>query len=448
MMWLMLSLALVLRLPMITHSLWLDEAIQALALKGQLGPLSTYALGDFQPPLYHLLGYLWTRIAGYSELSLRTISLVAGLGTVYFLFRIGKDLWDQRIGIIAGLLAATNPLLIYYSQEGRTYALTTFLVTASMYYFFKIYQNTSNRLYTIYYILYTTLYLWTSYLSWFLWFALLIYLFSTKRYRLLLLHLFPAATLLFWFPSLFSSLQIGNSTRSHAPEWGRVVGGISWKSLPLTWVKFVLGRISFTNKYLYGIIVIMLGSLHLFILNNFRKLTTKSYLLSTIIIWLLSPLILGVIFATFLPVYQYFRVLFALPAYLLLLAIFLSKYKSNTFSILLIASQLMALIYFWFTPHLHKEDWRQLVSDLPPDAVVAMPSRAQSAPLLYYGFAGSIIEPSHEEITGNSIYYIRYVEDLFDTKRLGAKNFATNGYTITSQKVYPGIQVDIYENRN
>ena len=162
--------------------------------------------------------------------------------------------------------------------------------------------------------------------------------------------------------------------------------------------------------------------------------------------WLIPPIILGILTATILPIYQYFRVLFVLPAYLLLLAAGLGQFKSNKVIGVILGLQLLAVGYFWVTPRYHREDWRSLVQDLPTGANIAMPSRAQSAPLLYYGWDKSIIEPSHEPISGDKIYYIRYTEDLFDTGRLGQANFATSGYTISSQLTYPGIAVDIYEN--
>lgn len=440
-----LALALLLRLILINQSLWLDEAIQALALMGKQGNLLTYALGDYQPPLYHLLGYLWTNLAGYSELSLRSISLFSGLATVYFLIKIGRDFYSEKVGSIVGLLAATNPLLIYYSQEGRTYALTTFLVTASMYYFFLLISKPHEKyvLRVTCYVLLTILYLWTSYLSWFFFAALTLYTLYLKRYDLFKLQLASALTLLLWLPSFFESLNIGNSTRGNAPEWGRVVGGLSWKSLPLTWVKFVLGRISFVDKTLYAGIVGLVGLAHLFALNKLRIIRNTKYIIP-ILIWLLAPITLGIIAAGIIPVYQYFRVLFVLPAYLLLLALALSKGKYNFTFYLLCIIQIGALSYFWFNPTLHKEDWRALTAEIPPDAIVAMPSRAQSAPLIYYGYNLPILEPSHEELTHKQIYYIRYVEDLFDTSKLGAKKFVDSSYTITSQKVYSGLQVDIY----
>ena len=133
-----LGLALFLRLVFLNQSLWLDESIQALALMGRMGPLLTYALADYQPPLYHLIGYVSTHIFGYSEIAIRLPSLLSGIFTVYFMVKIGELIGSKKIGLIAGLLAATNPLLIYYSQEGRTYAMTTLFVTASFYYFLEL----------------------------------------------------------------------------------------------------------------------------------------------------------------------------------------------------------------------------------------------------------------------------------------------------------------------
>ncbi len=165
-----LSLALVLRLIFINQSLWLDESIEALALMGRMGPLMTYALADYQPPLYHLIGWVNTQLFGYSEIALRLPSLISGLLTVFFVIKIGELVASKKVGIIAGFLAATNPLLIYYSVEGRTYSMTAFFVTASFYYFIKLLKSTTYDLPRgkaglrpkILYLLFTTAFIYTS----------------------------------------------------------------------------------------------------------------------------------------------------------------------------------------------------------------------------------------------------------------------------------------------
>ena len=93
----LLLLSLVLRLVFLNQSLWLDESIEALALMGKLGPLLQYALGDYQPPLYHLIGYVTTQIFGYSEIALRLPSLISGIFTVYFVVKIGELIGNKNI---------------------------------------------------------------------------------------------------------------------------------------------------------------------------------------------------------------------------------------------------------------------------------------------------------------------------------------------------------------
>lgn len=431
----LLTISIILRLVLINQSLWLDESIQALALMGRQGPLMQYALADYQPPLYHFVGYAFTHLLGYSELVLRLPSLLSGVLTVYFVAKIGQFIGSRKVGIVAGLLAATNPLLIYYSQEGRTYALTTFLVTASFYYFIKILKNKNDLPSTIYYLLSTVLFLWTSYLSWFALLAQAGYVIYKKRYDLLLVQGVAGLTLVAWLPSFLTSLGIGRATIDASSAWGQVVGGLNWKSLPLTWVKFNIGRIGFDNKMFYAGLVTVIGLVHLVIL---RRLDYKKY--HSLTVWLIPPVVLGLATSAILPVYSYFRVLFVLPAYLLLLAI-----GSTKLSKVVVGLNLLFLCIFWFSPRYHREDWRSLVRDLPSSAQIAMPSRAQSASLRYYSVTQPIIEPSHEDIQGSPVYYIRYAEDLFDISHLGQANFTNSGYTIANQKYYPGIQVDIYQ---
>ena len=432
---LILGLALILRLVLFNQSLWLDEAIEALALMGRQGPLLKYALADFQPPLYHFIGYFNTHLFGYSEIALRLPSLLCGLATVYFMIKIADSIASRHVGLIAGLLVATNPLLIYYSQEGRTYAMTCLFVTASFYYFMQLLRKKYlSKLCAIYYVLFTTAFLWTSYLAWFVLLAQGVYVLWKKRYDILAFQAIAGLTLLAWLPSFLTSLGIGHSTLSGSPEWGRVVGGLTWKSLPLTWIKFNLGRIGFDNKIFYGVLVAGVGLLHLAIL---RTVPYKKYLI--LLIWLIPPIFLGLITASILPIYSYFRVLFVLPAYLLLLAL-----GSTKLSKIVIGLNILFLVIFWLSPRYHREDWRSLVSNLPANIALAMPSRAQSAPLFYYSRGQDIIEPSHDLIVGNPIYYIRYVEDIFDVRRVGAAKLQESGYTITNQLSYPGIAVDIY----
>lgn len=441
---LILILALGLRLVLLHQSLWLDEAIEALALMGKQGPLLKYALADFQPPLYHFVLSAVTHLFGFSEITLRLPSLISGVLTVYFMIKIGSHLAGQRVGWIAGLLAATNPLLIYYSQEGRTYAMTAFLVTASFYYFIQLLKNkNSSKLTSLLYLLTSMAFLWTSYLSWFVYFSQVVYALWKKRRDLILLQATSALTLLAWLPFFITSLRFGLRDAANLPVWGQIVGGASAKAIILTWVKMNIGRISFANKYLYAFIVGSLAALHFFVLKKSRPLSRAHW---PLIIWLLFPVLLGSLFSLVVPVYSYTRVLFIVPAYLLLLALGLPERPVRT-TYLCLAVNLIFLAIFWFTPSFHREDWRSLVRDLnaQPAILVALPSLRTSAPLTYYGLTHPLVELPSLGPTTLPVYYLRYGEDIFDPSLVGQAKLRASGYTITKQQTYPGIQVDVYE---
>ncbi|MFH1244044.1 MAG: glycosyltransferase family 39 protein [bacterium] len=434
-----LGLAAVLRLVLINQSLWLDEAIEALALRGHFGPILSYALSDFQPPLYHLLGLAWTRLFGFSEIALRTPSLLAGLVLVYFVFKLGELIGTKKLAIIASLLVATNPLLIYYSGEGRTYILTTLLVTASFYYLvLSLRRRTLSSI--IHYSLFITLTLWTSYLSWFVALSQGIYLICKKRWDLLAALALAVSSLLLWLPSLLRSLAIGVGDARTIPGWGQVVGGTSLKALALTWVKMNIGRISFDNKLLYGLIVSLIGLLHLSIFRKMRPLTIDH---RPLLIWLIAPVVLASIVSVWVPIYSYTRVLFIVPAYLLLLSLALVQLPIR-YTALVLSLNLLFLSLFWFNPRFHREDWRSLTSYLnAQEGTVVLPSLKQDAPFIYYNLTLPL-QSTLDPVDTKHVYYVKYVEDTFDPGHLGPANLARLGYTISSQRTYPGIAVDIY----
>jgi uncharacterized membrane protein len=127
-------LAAAVRLPTISlQSLWLDEAYTVRLVKMSLGGmLKAIPRTESTPPVYYVLEWIWTRIFGYGELALRTTSALAGIATVLVVYAIGKKLKGESAAIIAGALAALSPIMIWYSQEARAYALAALLSSATI----------------------------------------------------------------------------------------------------------------------------------------------------------------------------------------------------------------------------------------------------------------------------------------------------------------------------
>lgn len=132
---LVLAVAAVLRLPAIAQqSFWLDEAATLNVLHRSFsGMFSAIVHHESTPPLYYMLAWTWTHVFGYSEAGVRSLSAVAGIATVGVVFVCARTIAGRRAALVAGGLAAVNPLLIWYSQEARSYALLGFLGALSFY---------------------------------------------------------------------------------------------------------------------------------------------------------------------------------------------------------------------------------------------------------------------------------------------------------------------------
>jgi hypothetical protein len=84
------------------------------------------------PPLFYVLAWPWTRVFGSGEAGLRSLSALFGTATIVLVALVARRLAGDRAGLAAAALAAANPLLIWYSQEARAYALLVMLVALSI----------------------------------------------------------------------------------------------------------------------------------------------------------------------------------------------------------------------------------------------------------------------------------------------------------------------------
>jgi mannosyltransferase len=122
-------LAVALRFATLTRqSLWFDEAathdVVRLGLSDMLRALPHR---ESNPPLFYLLEWGTTRVLGSGPFGLRALSALAGVLTVPVAGAIGSRLGGRRAALAAATLVAVNPLLVWYSQEARSYALVVLL---------------------------------------------------------------------------------------------------------------------------------------------------------------------------------------------------------------------------------------------------------------------------------------------------------------------------------
>ena len=99
--------------------------------------MDAVGFSESAPPLYYALAWLWTQLTGTGEFGLRSLSALAGVATVPVAYLLGAELRGQRAGIVAAALVAVNPMLLWYSQEARGYALLRLLTALAALYFVR-----------------------------------------------------------------------------------------------------------------------------------------------------------------------------------------------------------------------------------------------------------------------------------------------------------------------
>jgi mannosyltransferase len=128
----LLAVSVLLRTRELGAGFWIDEGLSVGIADRPLGDIPGVLRQDGSPPLYYLLLNVWLAIAGRSEESVHGLSVLFAALCVPVAFWAGWTLFGRRTAWIAALLAAVNPFLTQYAQEGRMYALVALLGMVSM----------------------------------------------------------------------------------------------------------------------------------------------------------------------------------------------------------------------------------------------------------------------------------------------------------------------------
>lgn len=107
--------------------------------------LDAIPANESTPPLYYVLAWAWTQAFGLGEIGVRSLSAVFGTALIPVAFGAARELAGRRAGLIAAVLVAVNPQLIYYSQEARAYSLLALMATLSFWAFVVATRDAGRR---------------------------------------------------------------------------------------------------------------------------------------------------------------------------------------------------------------------------------------------------------------------------------------------------------------
>lgn len=111
-------------------SMWQDEEGTFEVSRRTLGQLAAMiSQVDAVHAAYYLVMHVWM-LPGGGEVWLRVPSLLASTASAGLVAVLGTWLAGRGVGLTAGLLFCASPLVSFYAQEGRSYALVTTAVLA------------------------------------------------------------------------------------------------------------------------------------------------------------------------------------------------------------------------------------------------------------------------------------------------------------------------------
>jgi mannosyltransferase len=111
-------------------SYWVDEMFSVVESQQPIQQILTSGRFD-QPPAYYLSLHAWIKAFGDNEVSTRSFSALAGIGSVILIFFIGQKLFNEEVGLLGAFLMSIALFQIEYSQEARFYSFFQFATLLS-----------------------------------------------------------------------------------------------------------------------------------------------------------------------------------------------------------------------------------------------------------------------------------------------------------------------------
>jgi uncharacterized membrane protein len=123
--------------------IWEDEAYQ-INLISKNSVLELINLNDFDPgtPQTYIILFKFQTIAlGVNESAVRVISAIAGILSIFIMFKIGKFVLNENFALIASFLLSISPMHIYYSQNARPYSCFFLISLLALYFLIRFFSE-------------------------------------------------------------------------------------------------------------------------------------------------------------------------------------------------------------------------------------------------------------------------------------------------------------------
>lgn len=443
MIYLIILIALSLRLTSINQSFWLDETIQAYWSNKPISQIPI--LQDFHPPFFYFFTHFWQTYKIFNEGFLRLPSVIFGVLTIWILYKFTKELFDKNVALTSSALLATSAYHIYYSQEYRVYSFFCLLVLASWYFLY----NKKNIVWIILSILgvYTNYFYLLVLISQFFW------IFKYKKESLKnYVNYFETIifSFIFWIPTFLHQLKNAQNLMINFPKWKDLSGSSFIKFPGLLLAKFTVGMTSLDNKIIYAIIVTLVLIILLIAIYKIYK-TKVNEKIGLFYCYFFISFIIALFSSLFTSANGPWRLLYIIPSFYVILSYGLLKYK-NIYLKSLILIILFINLFFTFRylgeSKFKRENWREAIvytdNKLNKNTIAINNFVEPFTPILWYS-------KKTEKYFGNTnlniinnyqtIIYFNYLTSVFDTQNKTENFLIKNNYKIKEEKDFLGVGI-------
>jgi len=333
------------------QSFWLDEAYTwGVVTRTTWGDVwSAMLVVSDVSPLYYVLVKLVAPLWGASEFGLRVVGAFFGWLAIAATYRLGRAMFEERIGVLASAIVALSPFAIWHSQDARPYGMYLFLAAFTLW---GLYRAERGRGWKIFVIASALMYL-THYVAALFAYAQALYVLTRLRAKPQLFRQWFVAQVVAVIPIAAWVIAFLFQRRPlTANSW---IPAVTFLTPLQTLWNFVMGDAD------QGTLIMMIGVIWLIALMSWgaRTFSVAAQFLSW---WLILPIATAWAFSFRLPAYmdRFFEP--ALLSVALLLAVGLLALPSSRLRILTIALTLIAISFastrLFFDSTFTKEDWR------------------------------------------------------------------------------------------
>lgn len=156
------------------QSVWFDEAYSIMVAKRSASEIIRLSSLDTHPPLYYLILKIWANVFGWSELALRSLSVIFYGASIAVAGCFIKKYFNARAAIYVLTMLLLSPLLMRYGFEIRMYAMASLIGVAATAMLVRAHSSKRWADWLIYgvlvalgmYTLYYLALLWLAHLAW------------------------------------------------------------------------------------------------------------------------------------------------------------------------------------------------------------------------------------------------------------------------------------------